>query len=481
MTEGGVVRVGSLAGPCVALQRSLLGSGGLAEWSRDPHIAEWSQRATDRGLHSVVVEPAPTHTTREVRAAIGVEIGPACGHLSTRVLIVKDEAENLPRCLASLAGLADEVIVYDTGSSDSSVTVARHVGARVIEGYWDNDFSRARNEALASCRGRWILWLDADEALACEDPAALRVELQALGSDTEGFLVLIDNLRGNDASTVLTHPGCRLFRRCQGRWEGRVHEQVVARAGSVDLSLQLLGRARITHWGYLQSAMNGRGKAQRNLRSALGDLAGGSQLDRGARLLNLGRSHLLAGHHREGVDLCRRAAATASYASTVRLAVRGMIEGLLALDQPTEALEEIDRLRRISSVPSLADLLEGRARLALEQPERALDCFDRVQSGLDDDGFEYGPRDVAAGRAQALAGLGRDDEAADTLLDSLRRDGDSTRMSDYSSRACKAPGGPLARSPPRSPPIGRRRSSPSCCSSSQRSPTPHSTPGTCAI
>ncbi|HEY3942714.1 MAG TPA: glycosyltransferase [Acidimicrobiales bacterium] len=416
------VRAGRLGGPCVAVRRAVLGPDGPARWRAHPDVGAWVGRAGRLGLGAVVVPGAHAHHPGGV-PRYPSEPRRDLAPLVSACLIVKDEEANLGRCLGSVTEVADEVVVYDTGSTDGSVPLARRLGATVVEGHWDGDFARARNAALDACSGRWVLWLDADEALVCDDPRGLRGELAAASSDAEGFLVMIDNIRGNEAATVMTHPACRLFRRACGRWEGGVHEQVVARSGSVDLTLQLTDALRITHWGYLQAAMTGRAKADRNLRSAFGDLAGGSELDRGARLLSLGRSHLLAGHHVEGLDLCRQAAAIASYPGTVRLALRGLAEGLLALEKPDEALVEIDRLRRISAVPSLANVLEGRARLDLDQPAAALACFDAVRDGLDDDGFEYGPRDVAAGRAEALAALGRHGEAADTLLDSLRRDG----------------------------------------------------------
>lgn len=82
------------------------------------------------------------------------------------VMIVRDEARNLPRCLSSVRGVADEVVVVDTGSTDDSAAVARGLGARVVERPWDDDFAAARNFAVDQARGRWVLVLDADEALA---------------------------------------------------------------------------------------------------------------------------------------------------------------------------------------------------------------------------------------------------------------------------------------------------------------------------
>ncbi len=445
--RAGVVSPASrLSGPSLAVRRSLVdGAGGMARALTGPDpVAALAERASRHG-RLVVAESSYLHHgggnppgessggtppngngggTPPWKNSEGTPPPAPGAPFVSACLIVRDEHENLPRCLESLGTIADEIVVYDTGSVDDTVEIARAAGAVVVEGYWDDDFARARNEALENCRGQWILWLDADEALACPDPAALRCHLAAASSDVEGFLVHIDNLRGTEASTTLTHPACRLFRRACGHWIGRLHEQVGARAGTVELALSTLDAARITHWGYLQSAVAGRAKGSRNVRSAFGDLAGDSDLDRATGLLSLGRSHLLAHHYDEGIDLCRLAVATDGVKpATVRLALRAVVEGLLALDRPDEALVEIDRLRRVTAVPTLADALEGHARLALEQFDGALAAFDRVTGGLDDDGFEYEPHFVAAGRAQALAGLGRHGEAAYTLLGSLRAQG----------------------------------------------------------
>ena len=77
-------------------------------------------------------------------------------------MIMKNEEDELPLVLASAAGLADEIVIYDTGSTDRSVALARELGATVIEGYWDDDFSTGTKrgaralqrglDPLAGCR-----------------------------------------------------------------------------------------------------------------------------------------------------------------------------------------------------------------------------------------------------------------------------------------------------------------------------------------
>lgn len=80
-------------------------------------------------------------------------------------LIVKNEAQNLARCLESVATLADEIIVVDTGSTDSTVAIARNYTPHVHFFEWCDDFSAARNAALAYATQDWVLILNADEVI----------------------------------------------------------------------------------------------------------------------------------------------------------------------------------------------------------------------------------------------------------------------------------------------------------------------------
>jgi hypothetical protein len=80
-------------------------------------------------------------------------------------LLTRDEERNLPQALRSVAGLADEVVVADTGSTDRTVAVAKEHGATPILVPWADDFGAARNLALAQATGDWVFWLNPDEEL----------------------------------------------------------------------------------------------------------------------------------------------------------------------------------------------------------------------------------------------------------------------------------------------------------------------------
>jgi len=89
-------------------------------------------------------------------------------------MIVRDESAHLPACLANLDGLAGEICVVDTGSSDDTVAIARSFGCTLAHFDWCDDFSAARNASLALCTGAWILVIDADERIDADDLQSVR-------------------------------------------------------------------------------------------------------------------------------------------------------------------------------------------------------------------------------------------------------------------------------------------------------------------
>ena len=80
--------------------------------------------------------------------------------------IVKNEEKNLSRCLNSVKEVVDEIILVDTGSTDTTKEIGENFGAKIYDYVWDSNFSNARNFALSKSTGNWILYLDADEYLS---------------------------------------------------------------------------------------------------------------------------------------------------------------------------------------------------------------------------------------------------------------------------------------------------------------------------
>jgi len=149
----------------------------------------------------------------------------------TAGIITLNEEEHLPRALESLSGLVDEIVVVDSGSRDSTESIARAAGARWVHQDWLG-YVGQKNRVLGLASHPWVLSLDADEALSDR----LRGEMDSLrragepGADIAGFsmprCVWYEGrwIRHGD-----WYPDrlVRLFRKGGGRFAGgRVHERL---------------------------------------------------------------------------------------------------------------------------------------------------------------------------------------------------------------------------------------------------------------
>ncbi|MDE2227901.1 MAG: glycosyltransferase family 2 protein [Alphaproteobacteria bacterium] len=133
------------------------------------------------------------------------------------LVVARNEAAQLGACLATL-GFADEVVVLLDRSIDSSATIARDAGVKVIEGAWDIEGPR-RNAGYESCAGPWILEVDADERVTPELAAEIRAALPDAKADY--FLVPMAN-----------HIGSRLVRYGWGAYNGVAAKPVLFRKGA---------------------------------------------------------------------------------------------------------------------------------------------------------------------------------------------------------------------------------------------------------
>ena len=89
--------------------------------------------------------------------------------LVSACMIVRNEEAHLARCLQSIAGLVDDIVIVDTGSTDSTVEIARSFGAQVSFEGWCDDFSHHRNQSLDRASGKWLFVIDADEEVVETD------------------------------------------------------------------------------------------------------------------------------------------------------------------------------------------------------------------------------------------------------------------------------------------------------------------------
>lgn len=145
------------------------------------------------------------------------------------VIVAKNEARNLARCLASVQGWVAEIVVALNDTTDDSEAVATKFGARIEHLAWQG-YRDTKNAALALAAHNWVLSLDADEEIS----PRLRDEIAAFTGDLDQFsgarfprkVWFIDRwiMHGDWYPDY----SLRLFRRDRARWGGDefVHEKI---------------------------------------------------------------------------------------------------------------------------------------------------------------------------------------------------------------------------------------------------------------
>ncbi|WP_420550144.1 glycosyltransferase family 2 protein [Litorivicinus lipolyticus] len=152
------------------------------------------------------------------------------------ILITKNEAGNIRRCLSSVA-FCQQIVVVDSGSTDETADIARRLGADVsITSDWPG-FGPQKNRALAVANQPWVFSIDADEWVSDELAASIRKHIE--GARTGARVRRASSFCGQ----VMRHSGwgddwvVRLFPRKNGRFsEDLVHERLVVTGTPVDLA-----------------------------------------------------------------------------------------------------------------------------------------------------------------------------------------------------------------------------------------------------
>lgn len=189
-------------------------------------------------------------------------------------LIVKNEEANMAACLQSLVQSVDEIIVVDTGSTDKTKQIAKQCGAKVYEYAWTQDFSAAKNFALAKASGNWILFPDADEFFSDATRANIRKLITKYGKQYDALLVRMLNIDPDQENKLLDYfYPVRIFKNDKGiRYEGKIHEELARQDKKKIKAYQLQPtELEMIHTGYASSLMQA--KSERNLPLLLAQLA----------------------------------------------------------------------------------------------------------------------------------------------------------------------------------------------------------------
>ena len=158
-------------------------------------------------------------------------------------MIVKNEEENLPRCLDSIKDYVDEIIIVDTGSTDRTIEIANDFGAKVFIHPWEGNFSKARNYSLKYATCDWILILDADHELEKADAHKLSETVKDKEANYVFFRVY-DTYK--ESKNLAVYDFGLLFRNHLGfHYSGIVHNALITTNAIIKKS-----NIRIYHHGY---------------------------------------------------------------------------------------------------------------------------------------------------------------------------------------------------------------------------------------
>lgn len=161
------------------------------------------------------------------------------------IILTLNEAQHLPRCLASLVGIADAVLVVDSFSSDDTVTIAKAHGAKVVQHSFVNQATQF-NWALTQLDADvdWVMRVDADEVLTSDLAAEIRERLPTIGPEIDGvFCGRRMTFQGQPIRFGGLFPVrvLRLFRAGRGQCENRWMDEHIKVAGpTIDFRNELI-------------------------------------------------------------------------------------------------------------------------------------------------------------------------------------------------------------------------------------------------
>lgn len=291
-------------------------------------------------------------------------------------MIVRNEEENLAACLASAAGLFDEVVIVDTGSTDRTVEIAQSFGARVFDFPWVDDFAAARNAALARATGDYAFWLDADDRVEPDQRDRLRTLLDGLGSTDSAYVVrcVCDADPAGGGATVVDH--VRLFPvREDVRWTYRVHEQILPSLRQAGVQVRWTDLA-VRHVGYNDPVLR---KTKLGRDRAILEAELTERPDDPFVLFNVGQVALEAGEVREALGYLQRSLARSARSDSITRKLYALIaRAHQLLGESNEALEAC--AAGLEAEPDDAELLfrKGILHRLRNEPEVAGACWRRV-------------------------------------------------------------------------------------------------------
>lgn len=140
-------------------------------------------------------------------------------------MIVKDEENIIARCLDSAYGIADEIIIIDTGSKDRTKEICSKYTDKIFDFEWIDNFAAARNYAFSKASKEYILWMDADDVILEEDRVKFLQFKKELDNTVDSVAMLYNLAINEYGKASLSYRRNRLVKRSRNfTWHGVVHE-----------------------------------------------------------------------------------------------------------------------------------------------------------------------------------------------------------------------------------------------------------------
>ncbi|MFZ2539591.1 MAG: glycosyltransferase [Oscillospiraceae bacterium] len=156
----------------------------------------------------------------------------------TLCMIVKNEELTIERCLSSVKGIADEIIIVDTGSIDKTKDIAAQFTDQIYSFEWIDDFSAARNYSFSKATKEYILWLDADDVILPADRDKFITLKQNLNPDVDVVIMRYHIGKGIDEKSICSFPRERLLKRSGNFiWYDCVHEYLILKGNIINVDI----------------------------------------------------------------------------------------------------------------------------------------------------------------------------------------------------------------------------------------------------
>ena len=162
-------------------------------------------------------------------------------------MIVKDEEENLSKCLNSVSGLFDEIIIVDTGSIDNTKNIAKKYTNKIYDFKWIDDFSAARNFAFSKATKDYIMWLDADDIILPSDLKKLKKLKNTLSKNIDIVMLKYNIAFDDNGNPTFSYFRERIFKRKNKyKWQDRIHEFIMPTGNVISENIAVTHDKKIT-------------------------------------------------------------------------------------------------------------------------------------------------------------------------------------------------------------------------------------------